>query len=362
MLRTRTAACLVVAAFLGTTATAASTGAPATAPPVEQQAPGAPVAAARTATAWRVVSFTSPRRGWVMGPDAMMRTDDGGRTWTRSRLSPWVPQPYSFRDLCATGRRTAWLVADNGIWHTDDAGKTWRRRATTVHPTPTYDVAWGGCTFVGDSVGWIHGGATIVHTTDGGRTWSRQQEATAATSGGLTAIAALDRSRAIAGMNQTGGHVVVGIGLGGSGWAQLGSRPFLQFNPYANPTISGVAATSPNTFWAGARSGEVFRSLNQGVDWSDSLNRDVGVAALVSYGVAAVGGTVVSYGSAVNNTCAAVTSVDGGASWQWSRELPTEGACGVTDVDLLTPMTGWAAAGTHVLRTVDGGQSWISVR
>lgn len=298
------------------------------------------------------VSFSDPKRGWVVGGmDLLKRTTDGGQHWTRQKLG-WLPTGSAYTDVEATGRKTGWVIGDPGIYRTENAGKTWKRVGRRLHPQPVYGGNWDQAAFVNAKRGWVMSdGGDVIFTANGGKTWSRQRTANSLTQFGPTTIVALDRRHALIGMNATGGHYLLGVGFGSSTWRVLTEIPFW----YWNPDIVGVGASNPNTFWIGARTGEVFRSGNTGHTWQP-LQPDPQPGAFFGTDLVATGRAVIITGSDASGRGAARTTVNG-STWRQSR-MPAGRVLPLGAPDMVSALKGFAVSGGSVLRTVDGGQSW----
>ncbi|HEY5360613.1 MAG TPA: YCF48-related protein [Streptosporangiaceae bacterium] len=130
------------------------------------------------------VQFVSGSTGWVVGPDRILGTDDGGRHWlteyrttARARLSS-----VDFVDSSH-----GWVVGASTILATADSGEKWRQLPEpcpllrTVHfisPAVGFAVAGGQVAGGPVSGGVVSGGTPVVGgvlltTTDGGQHWRR---------------------------------------------------------------------------------------------------------------------------------------------------------------------------------------------
>lgn len=298
------------------------------------------------------VSFSDPKRGWVVGGmDLLKRTTDGGQHWTRQKLG-WLPVGSAYTDVEATGRKTGWVIGDPGIYTTSNAGKTWKRVGKRMHPQPVYGGNWNRAAFANAKTGWVmSGGGDVIFTANGGKTWSRQLTANGLTQSGARTIVALDPRHALIGMNATGGHYLLGWGFGSSTWRVLTETPFWWWNP----DITGVGASNPNTFWIGARTGEVFRSGTTGRTWQ-AVQPDPRPGVFFGTGLVATGRGVIISGADAAGRGAAMTTVNG-STWQWSR-MPPGRLMVLGEPDMVTGLKGFVISGSQVLRTVDGGRSW----
>ncbi|HTK69081.1 MAG TPA: YCF48-related protein [Candidatus Eisenbacteria bacterium] len=121
------------------------------------------------------VQFIDSRNGWAVGPASVVRTQDGGETWSllvtnKSENGYLSGNAIHFVDLW-----NGWMVGHGGaLYRSSDGGVNWTRVPVPLgrdeHPT-FWDV-----TFTDASHGWVVGErGTILHTEDGGVTWVRQQ-------------------------------------------------------------------------------------------------------------------------------------------------------------------------------------------
>ena len=101
----------------------------------------------------------------VVVDSLVMRTDDGGETWTRIVM----PTKTELFHLDYNGSSHAWIVGDNGvILASTDSGRTWaKQNAGTTNALYNVD-------FRDDYEGYAVGEkGTILRTENGGATWTR---------------------------------------------------------------------------------------------------------------------------------------------------------------------------------------------
>jgi len=123
----------------------------------------------------------------MLGPAVVIKTTDGGRSWTK--LNPgYIPGQVAA--IALLDERTALAVGTLGvILHTRDGGATWTRRDSG---TP---LTLAGVAFADASRGLIVGQAgTVLVTMDGGVTWRREPPTTTRD---LTAVRFQDATTAI---------------------------------------------------------------------------------------------------------------------------------------------------------------------
>ena len=145
-----------------------------------QSSPWTPLSSGVTARL-RGLSAVSPRVAWASGSGGtVIRTDDGGATWTR--LAVPDSEALDFRDIDAVDDRTAYVLSigegdASRIYKTADAGRTWTLQFRNTDRLAFYDAmafrdARHGFAF-SDRVG---GRLVIIRTDDGGAHWSRIEQ------------------------------------------------------------------------------------------------------------------------------------------------------------------------------------------
>lgn len=250
------------------------------------------------------VHFVNSERGWVAGDrGAILRTDDGGRTWTSQnstvnqnindiyfrngtdgfflagsrlfstttggtvwsearRFSPAdfdsaTPELYS---IVFANNRKGWIVGsvsrrdtvvDSLVLHTEDGGATWIQQRPPVRDE-LIDLD-----FVSDERGFVVGArGTILHTRDGGRTWMVQLSGTTATlygvdfRGGRSGWAVGERATVLRTID------------GGEHWSAINAMPQSR-----GVTLLSVKFTNNNDGFIVGRGGLVLRSGDGGRTW-----------------------------------------------------------------------------------------------
>lgn len=147
-------------------------------------APGGPRWEAQTSgvtARLRGVSAVNSKVAWASGAGGtVVRTADGGSTWTR--LTVPDAEKLDFRDVDAISETTAYILSigpgpASRIYKTTDAGAQWTLQFTNDDPKAFFDaMAFRNASHglvMGDS---IDGRFDILITRDGGKTWNRIPE------------------------------------------------------------------------------------------------------------------------------------------------------------------------------------------
>jgi photosystem II stability/assembly factor-like uncharacterized protein len=128
------------------------------------------------------VYFHDSKRGWAGGDGGtVVRTEDGGRNWTRQSIQT----KDAVNDIYFRDKEDGYLLAGDAIFVSEDGGATWRQ-ATRFQPA-----TFGGAEpelysvrFTSKKRGWIVGSLSrrdrvidslVLQTTDGGTSWQRQR-------------------------------------------------------------------------------------------------------------------------------------------------------------------------------------------
>ncbi len=122
------------------------------------------------------IRFSDKKRGYVVGSvlrrsgnedvvvdSLLMRTEDGGETWTRIN----VPTKFELFHLDFNGSSHGWIAGDQGvILASTDEGRTWQLQNSGV-TRALFDIR-----FRGKKNGYaVGGGGTVLRTENGGATW-----------------------------------------------------------------------------------------------------------------------------------------------------------------------------------------------
>lgn len=115
------------------------------------------------------VKFTDAQNGWVLGYDAtILRTRDGGKTWT---LAHQNPEARALHDLIFLDAQRALAVGGYGLlMETTDGGATWTARDDVLtglgmHLNTVLKLGDGSLLVVGER-------GLIARSTDAGESWS----------------------------------------------------------------------------------------------------------------------------------------------------------------------------------------------
>ena len=333
--------------------------------------------------------------GWGTAPGIVLRTTDGGATWID------VSPPGNLGSLGAIGgyppgggaaflnSTDAWVATISTAVHdgsnavevqsTDDGGKTW---TGNVLPVGTNTSPPGVLlSFLDQHDGWalVLMGAEgptqfseLLHTTDGGVKWQVVASGPPARGTNPTGYPNICCFSGLGFANATTGWLsgyAFGMGIplwrttdGGSTWTNppLALAPTLKADDQAGALRISAPVSAGNTEVICAQVTAKPTDLVQFFSSSNAGNSWTGTSALgVSSGCGDWGYSAPDSLWLVNGSTLE-TSHDLGA--EWNTVVPKGLAISpTTTLDFLSPWSGWAANGTSVLRTTDGGQLWTLV-
>jgi len=237
-------------------------------------------------------SAACPRQVYAATFDGVVRSKDGGKTWTRAGsqqpsaeiLSILTP-PHACNSVLAGTRagiarsvdggrswrlvvvggqqrlavhgltlgpdgHTLYAGTTNGVWSSPDSGRTWRARFVRGEPRPALSLSVRP---FNTPIILAGTGAGIVSSGDGGRTWAPTG---AGLQGVVYALLAADRTKLLFAGTDAGLYISRDVGRS---WQRLGLPPDL--------TVSALASDSRGTLYAASNKG-VYRSLDGGLDWT----------------------------------------------------------------------------------------------
>jgi photosystem II stability/assembly factor-like uncharacterized protein len=341
------------------------------------------------------LAFPTRGDGWFVGDaGTIMRTADGGATWSRQRSGT----TSALHGVAFVDANTGYTVGAAGtVLRTANGGSAWARR--TSHTT--LDLT--GVAFVDRRRGLVVGEqGLILSTANGGLTWQRRRFRTGAAT--LNAVARWGTRWAWAAGDQ---NTILRTGNGGLTWRRLKTGLGIDYD------VADVAFISRSEGWALANyvndesmAGVLLHTTNGGSSWRvQGWQPDVAVAAFLSLAFDSTGRFGVIVGDrddepdGVTDGPVVLSTTDGGRSWlhassgslepatavvvtprgttwvaeasgtlswsddkctTWSRSGHSIGAgVELNGIDFVDRSLGWAVGSNgSIARTVDGGASW----
>jgi photosystem II stability/assembly factor-like uncharacterized protein len=241
--------------------------------------------ASGTVVALNDVFFASPDTGWIAADTGILRTFNGGASWT---LMPTTEDMSAVHFLDSN---EGWTCGNNGfIMHTINSGLNWTRQVTTF-ADKLRDIR------MADGLnGWAAGrDGTILHTSDGGSQWNFQTNP------------AVDDLRGIEVMSNSEAWVCGSDGVilhttdAGQNWALVTSG--------TSEELEAIFFLDQSNAWACGGTGVLLKSTDNGNTWLPRIT-NTGQDLNDVFFVDADEGWLVGLGGVL------LHSTDGGANWE----------------------------------------------
>lgn len=244
--------------------------------------------------------------GGAGGADVVYTTDSGG-TWANTTAQPFDSEENIISNTCirVSNSTTRWIVVRESdgataaeIAYSDDSGETWTN--VDVESSGSFlGAVDSGALFAYDPkhLWLVLSSGYIVFSSDGGVTWSTQDAGTATTED----YNAVHFASKDVGFAVAANGIVVKTDDGGNTWTTVTAIT-------GTPSVQCVFVFDEDNVIVGDDGGDIWRSFDSGVTW---------------------------------------TSLYTGTS--------------IKDIDFVNPYVGWAADGTSILRTRNGGEDWETV-
>ena len=280
----------------------------------------------------RDLRFADALHGWAVTDIALLRTTNGGRSWSElPGAASLSPRRAAFADAM-----TGWIagVDEDGqgtISITTDGGLTWTTQLTTTTPEDLSDITCTDAMHV-----WAVGATSdcVYRTTDGGATWTK------------VALPETAVSFAISFADGANGCAVASDGT--MLYSSDGGREW-HVSRVLSVHLSDVFMADALNAWAVGANGAIFHSDDGGENW-DSL--DSGTAAdLTSVGSSASQGWITGRGGVI------LASPNG---HEWSAQAsPT--ADDLSSLAVVGPSLAWCGGSDGViLRTTTPDGPWAA--
>lgn len=276
---------------------------------------------------------------WAYTDLSVLRTTNGGATWTNEPINIFAPNslPYRIHSLHAVNATTAYIIANLYLGH-------------------------------GSNI-------RIYKTTDGGVSWQRQATAYPNESRiGTVSIADFiyffdPNNGVIFGDQDSGYFEIYTTTDGGQNWSRV---PAANLPPPALEDLSSpgrLYATMGDTLWVGVSGMRVYRSINKGLNWTVANTGITPVSGAlrpmirsISFTDALNGLVIYSHNQATNTVL--YRTNDGGLTW---ANVTYTGPIGKTDIEAIPGLMGAyiSTGGEFNLPgssySLDNGNSWFPI-
>jgi photosystem II stability/assembly factor-like uncharacterized protein len=329
------------------------------------------------------VFFVNSQIGWIVGGGGwIFKTTDGGATWTAQRNGGANWTGIALRGVYFVTPEIGWVCGGNVVLKTINGGTTW-----TNLTTGTSEIVFYGLNFINENVGWLVGSrGETLKTTNGGTTWTPVNTTTAhADVGHFWGISFCDANNGLAVGNS--GRVFKTTN-GGKNWEQVNSGVSVDLNDvfYISSTtavavggaqniirttnsgdtwalvhegsgsLTDVHFPDSNNGWAVGTAGALRRSSNGGGTWTPFSHTPITPTNYWGvHFISSTTGWIVGDGGLVCRTTNGTATTP---SWTTQTSNTTADLKGV---HFINSNTGWAVgSGATVIRTTNGGSNWTA--
>ncbi len=209
----------------------------------------------------------------------------------------------------------------------------------------TYSMEVYGIHFINDQIGFAAGYHQVYKTTDGGSTWT--EISSSVFINGPVGVWFMSESIGFIIGSDAGGNPQVSKTInGGTSWTTT-TLP-----------VGGMGFNDPNkifffdnnTGYIVCRSGYIYRTINQGVDWFQLTSGTIEDITSVYFPTSSIGFASLMYSNTLLKT------ITGGNSW---TSLNLGQTIGVNDLYFTSADTGYlACSNSKIIKTTDGGSTW----
>lgn len=321
------------------------------------------------------IQMLTVRNGWVLTDTSVLKTIDGGVTWTDvtpADAGQLQRDSFYFMDALHAWVSSAKNEILKTIYYTKDGGRTWKQ---TVFPAE--ETMMAQFQFISANVGWLmahqgmamsHERVSFYHTVDGGQHWAKISNTDSHDSspgrlpfvGDKFGYGFRDQNVGfVAGTEPVTGRVYLYISRdGGRTWWKRNipipkmylKSQFAAWTPVFFNSKEGVIPLTaggigqPTMFYATRDGGQNW--LAKKIVTSQDNQQFVWSFVDVKHWVATDGDKL-------------YTTTDSGQKWKTTR-MPDRMA-NISRLNLVTPRIGWALVNGNIEKTTNGGTTWIPI-
>lgn len=286
-----------------------------------------------TAVSLKDAFFIDSNRGWVVGDWQILRTTDGGTTWTAENSTMNVVNAVFFID-----QNTGWAAGNTGnIRKSTDGGVTWMAQSSGT----TKDLK--DIEFTTDQIGFAVGlDGVILKTTDGGSQWVALSSTVTANFKAITSVGGV--------LFAGGGQKLMKSTDNGSSWQSVG----------AFAEIRDVFAFSSNNIFVTetyGQSNHVSKTTDGGTTWQVTTSITTGPFYIYSsHFTSETIGYAVGYSFPLAGVLGIYKTIDGGTTWTGQTTTPAILGGNFYSIVFTDQNTGWIVGDNGMIfKTTNGG-------
>jgi photosystem II stability/assembly factor-like uncharacterized protein len=246
------------------------------------------------------IFFVDSLNGWGAGNNRIIKTQDGGNSWSIQYENNDSINFQQYRDVFFTDLIHGWVVNYETVLITTNGGAAWQPVNIDIWaPWSVY--------FINESIGWIVGDqGKVIKTTDGGNTWVNQ---ISNTDGDLNDVEFID---------ETHGWAVGTDWI--SGWQSLILRTLdggVTWDPlviYDGQTLYSVSFTDTLNGWACGSYGTIFHTDDGGITWDSQESPSSNYLIKIHFVTENIGWATGSSGTIIKTINGGIVGIDNSLS------------------------------------------------
>lgn len=288
------------------------------------------------------VHFINRNLGWAAAAGLVIKSTDGGLTWTSAQLTTKEP----LTEIYFLTETTGFVIGRLGtILKSTDGGETWKAK-----PCPVF--SWlDDISFLDQKTGYIAAGGSILKTTDEGETWQityTWKPADVFDNVRLVSINCYNGATIVVANNlyyTKTGAIISSTDEGGN-WKKIDVSFTTQ--------IADAFFIDKNNGWVGEELSGISKTTNGGIDW---INSNVAPAGLQKIFFVDKFNGWASF--TMDDESMIYNTTDGGVNWNLQLKETGDGYYSIFFIDRVN---GWAAGPKGIiLKTLTGGEVTSSI-
>lgn len=187
----------------------------------------------------------------------VLKTIDGGQSWTSTNLPTWVGTNLQPRAICFPTSKVGYVAGDNNIAKTTDYGKTW----TMLTTTPTGTLGMTSIVATNENICYFGATSKVYYTTDGGATFSNTSVGVSASSLFITPEGTIFRAGGSGGIYKSTDAALTFTANLNTGSYVKNTIPSIYFSDNSIGYAVGLKTTSPYE-------NNIIKTTDGGATWS----------------------------------------------------------------------------------------------
>jgi photosystem II stability/assembly factor-like uncharacterized protein len=294
------------------------------------------------------IFFISENIGWIVGKGFILKTTDDGVIWNYQAIN----QTANLKSVFFIDENHGWTVGEDGrILSSIDGGTNWIEQNSLVYDD-LHDVK-----FLDNNSGWTVGYQTVLRTYDGGDNWIIKLQTVGQS---FNSIYMINNDTCLV----IGTTDILKTTDGGTTWDNIYHFDASNFGLPGTISINNSCFINNNIGWVvgtrswyvppmGHQTGIILRTEDGGITWE--VQNLPANAIPFSY-LLGVDFTDQNNGWVSGASGLIIHSTDGGLTWEIQNSGTTKD---IRSIKFLNNLKGWFVADFSIMKSYDGGYSWL---